>query len=162
MAAFLWYNFQTKCSRVTSDDGQLMQNIIFANSDPLVTIIERKVQWPTVLVIWRRNNGGSLTIVHYFGYTAHDDVIKWKHFPCHWFFVRGIHRYRWIPLTKARDAELWCLSLICAWINGWVNNREAGELRRHRAHNYVIVINHIDRFTPINHSDGENDIIREN
>ena len=25
-------------------------------------------------------------------------------------------------------------SLICAWINGWVNSREAGDLRRHRAH----------------------------
>ena len=22
----------------------------------------------------------------------HDDVIKWKHFPCYWSFVRGIHR----------------------------------------------------------------------
>ena len=27
------------------------------------------------------------------------------------------------------------LSLICAWINGWVNNREAGYLRRHRHRN---------------------------
>ena len=26
------------------------------------------------------------------------------------------------------------LSLICAWINCWVNNCEAGDLRRHRAH----------------------------
>ena len=26
------------------------------------------------------------------------------------------------------------LSLICAWINRWVNNREAGDLRLHRAH----------------------------
>ena len=25
-------------------------------------------------------------------------------------------------------------SLVCAWINGWVNNREAGDLRRHRVH----------------------------
>ena len=25
-------------------------------------------------------------------------------------------------------------SLICAWINGWVNNRKAGDLKRHRAH----------------------------
>ena len=25
-------------------------------------------------------------------------------------------------------------SFICAWINGWVSNREAGDLRRHRAH----------------------------
>ena len=32
-------------------------------------------------------------------------------------------------------------SLICAWINGWVNNREAGELRRHCAHYDVTVMN---------------------
>ena len=38
----------------------------------------------------------------------HDDVIKWKHFPRNWPFVRGIHRPRWIPHTKASDAELWC------------------------------------------------------
>ena len=35
-------------------------------------------------------------------------------------------------------------SLICAWINGWVNNRETGDLRRHRAHNDVIVMNCYD------------------
>ena len=39
---------------------------------------------------------------------SHDDVIKWKHFPRNWPFVRGIHRSRWIPHTKASDAELWC------------------------------------------------------
>ena len=31
-------------------------------------------------------------------------------------------------------------NLISAWINGWVNNREACDLRRHRAHYDVIVI----------------------
>ena len=31
-------------------------------------------------------------------------------------------------------------SLICARINGWVNNDEAGDLRRHRAHYGVIVM----------------------
>ena len=31
-------------------------------------------------------------------------------------------------------------SLICAWINGWVNNDKANDLRRHRAHYNVIVI----------------------
>ena len=30
-------------------------------------------------------------------------------------------------------------SLICVWINGWVNTREASDLRRHRAHYDVIV-----------------------
>ena len=43
---------------------------------------------------------------------------------------------RWIPLTNASDAELWSAS----WINGWVNKREAGGLRRHRAHYDVIVM----------------------
>ena len=31
-------------------------------------------------------------------------------------------------------------SLICAWINVWVNNRSAGDLRRHRTHYDVIVM----------------------
>ena len=38
---------------------------------------------------------------------THDDVIKWEHFPPYWPFLRGIHRSRWIPLTKASDADLW-------------------------------------------------------
>ena len=35
-----------------------------------------------------------------------EDVIQWKHFPCCWPFVLGIHGYRWIPRTKASDAEI--------------------------------------------------------
>ena len=31
-------------------------------------------------------------------------------------------------------------SLICIWINDWVNNREAGDLRRHFAHCDIIVM----------------------
>ena len=31
-------------------------------------------------------------------------------------------------------------SLICVWINGWVNNREAGDLRRNRTHYDVTVM----------------------
>ena len=31
-------------------------------------------------------------------------------------------------------------SLICAWIHGWVNNREAGDLSRHRTYYNVIVM----------------------
>ena len=49
-----------------------------------------------------------------------------------------IHRSPVNPRTKAIDAELWFL--ICAWINLWVNNREAGDLRRHHAHYDVIVM----------------------
>ena len=48
--------------------------------------------------------------------------------------------HRWIPGTKASDAELWCFLWSAPWINGWVNNREAGDLRRHHAHYDVIVM----------------------
>ena len=37
--------------------------------------------------------------------------------------------HRRIPLTKASDAELWCFLWSAPWINGWVNNRNAGDLR---------------------------------
>ena len=42
------------------------------------------------------------------------------------------------PLGQWRGALMF--SLICAWINGWVNNREAAYLRRHRAHHDVAAI----------------------
>ena len=47
---------------------------------------------------------------------------------------------RWIPLTKASDAELWYFLWSVPGINGWVNNREAGDLRHQRAHYDVIVM----------------------
>ena len=68
---------------------------------------------------------------------SHDDVDKWKHFPRYWPFVRGSTGHRWIPLTKANDAELW---LISAWTNGWADNQDAGDLRRHSAHYDVTVM----------------------
>ena len=40
------------------------------------------------------------------------------------------------PLTRSFD-----FSLIYVWINGWVNNRKAGDLRRYRAHCGVTVMN---------------------
>ena len=54
------------------------------------------------------------------------------------FRVTGSHR--WISLTMASDAELWCFIWPAPLINGWVNNREAGELRHHRPHYDFIVI----------------------
>ena len=51
-----------------------------------------------------------------------------------------VTRDLWIPRTKASDAELGCFILSAPWINGWVNNGDAGDLRRHHAHYYVIVM----------------------
>ena len=65
---------------------------------------------------------------------CHDDVIKGKHFPRYWPFVRGIHRSPMNSPHKGQWREALMFSLICTWINGWVNNRDAGHLRRHRVH----------------------------
>ena len=62
---------------------------------------------------------------------THDDVIKWNHFPRYWPFVRGIHRSPVNSPHKGQWRRVLIFSLICAWINGWVNSREAGDLRRH-------------------------------
>ena len=71
----------------------------------------------------------------------HDDVIKWKHFPRYWPFVRGIHRSPVNSPHKGQWRGALMLSLISAWINEWVNNRETGDLRRHHAHYDVTIMN---------------------
>ena len=52
--------------------------------------------------------------------SPHDDVIKWKHFPRYWPFVRGIHRSSVNSPHKGQWRDALLLSLICVWINGWV------------------------------------------
>ena len=70
----------------------------------------------------------------------HDGVIKWKHFSCYWPFVRGIHRSPANCPHKGQWRGALMFSLISAWINRWVNNREAGDLRRHPASYDVILM----------------------
>ena len=71
----------------------------------------------------------------------HDDNIKWKHFPRYWPFVRGIHRSPVYSPHKGMWHGTLMFVFICAWINRWVNNREAGDFRRYRVHYDVIVLN---------------------
>ena len=81
-----------------------------------------------------------LPVRGWFDDVTHDDAIKWKHFPRYGPFVRRIH---WSPVNsphKSQWRRVLMFSLICVWINGWVNNREAGDLRRYRAHYDVIVM----------------------
>ena len=52
------------------------------------------------------------------------------------------------PVTRSFD-----VFFDLRWINGWVNNRKAGDLRRHRAHYDVIVMaryHDINRCQPVN------------
>ena len=82
--------------------------------------------------------------------TLHDDVIKWKHFPRYWPFVWGIHRSPVNSLHKGQWRGAVMFSLIFAWINGWVSNHEAGDLRCHHAHYDVIVMAYCPQSQAIN------------
>ena len=82
---------------------------------------------PSVLTLTRRHSN-------------HDDVIKWKHFPRYWPFVRGIHRSPVNFPHKGQWRGALMFSLICTRINGWVNNAEVGDLRRYRVHYDVTVM----------------------
>ena len=54
-------------------------------------------------------------------------VIKLKLFPRYWPFVRGIHRSPVNSLHKDHWHGAFMFSLICARINGWTNNGDAGD-----------------------------------
>ena len=71
---------------------------------------------------------------------CHGDVIKWKHFPRYWPFVRGMHRSPVSSTHKGQWRGALMFSLICTCMDGWVNNHEAGDLRRHHAYYAVTVM----------------------
>ena len=77
------------------------------------------------------DNRSDLEFMKHKPYSTHDDVIKWKHY---WPPMNSPHKGQW------RRALMF--SLICAWINGWVNNREAGDLRRQCAQYDVTIMLH--------------------
>ena len=94
--------------------------------------------WPVSWVLFRDYSINPHPHPH--SRPKHDDVIKWKDFPRYWPFVRGIHRSPVNSPHKSQWRGALMFVLICAWINNWLNNRDAGELRQHRAHYDVIVM----------------------
>ena len=93
--------------------------------------------------------GDAILLVQFYGdmrmwtsdlISSHDDVIKWKHFPRYGPFVRRIHLSPVNSPHKCQWRGALMFSLICVWINGSVNNPEAGDSRRHRAHYDVTVM----------------------
>ena len=87
-----------------------------------------------------QNKSNQISTTRFWISTKHDDVMKWKHFPHYWSFVRGIPRSPVKSPHKGQWRGAFMFSLVYAWINRWVNNREAGDMRRCRAHYDVIVM----------------------
>ena len=124
-----WYNYMYN---IILTVGMLRSNMKYVHVTPLnIYFINNKFVIIFVIFISHANKLGR---------NNHDDVVKWKHFPRNRPFVQGIHR----SLVNSSHKDQWrgalIFSLICAWINGWVNNHEAGDWRCHRAHYGVIVM----------------------
>ena len=66
--------------------------------------------------------------------------IKLRLFPRYWSFVRGIHRLSVDSPHKGQWRRALMFSFIYAWTNGWANNPDAGDLRRHHAHYDIILM----------------------
>ena len=85
---------------------------------------------------WLYSSSDMFIIIKYIKWNTsfHDDIIKWKYFLHYWPLVRGIHRW----LVNSPHNDQWCralmFSFICTWINRWVNNHEAGDLRCSLSH----------------------------
>ena len=114
----------------------------------LIFLVSHCLQHKYTLRKWAKDsicrNNTSNNVLHFI-LVKHYDVMK-----CEIFRVTGPlcgeftgHQYRSPvnPPHKGQWRRALMFSVICSWIKAWVNNREAGDLRRHRAHYDVIVMN---------------------
>ena len=70
-------------------------------------------------------------------------------FPRYWPSVWRIHRSSVNSLHKGQwRGALVFKTLICVWVNAWVNNREAGDLKRHIAHYDATVMSYVHNCCP--------------
>ena len=99
-------------------------------------------------LIWHRRHrrhrmNNTLTNVCMWCYITLTGLSEWTRFICTWCRHRmeTFSPLLEFPAHKGQWRGALMFSLICAWINGWVNTREAGDIRRHRTHYDVIVMN---------------------
>ena len=126
--SFLWVGYQPKQSTVSqpsvsgtkvSFHQDIVQHYIlyeyraYIFKSQMTCNILKKMGHPWMLPsrhCWD-NYPGTLSWIQV---SAHDDSIKWKHFPRYWPFVRGIHRSQVNSPHKGQWRGALMFSLICA------------------------------------------------
>ena len=105
---------------------------------PTFAVTTWKLIWANIPTHWAWTN----TLTWWVGISA--KIPWWRHqmetFSASLAFVRGIHRSLVNSPHKGQWRGALVFSLICAWINDWVNTREAADLICHLAHYDVIVM----------------------
>ena len=74
-------------------------------SKPQLCRKQAVLEWPTM---YDFGNGYMWILTFQSQWYSDDDVIKWKHFPRYWPFVREFTVHRWILHTMSSDEEHWC------------------------------------------------------
>ena len=130
-----------KCSRVSLMHGRIQHTVEKRHFNPIRPDSQKYIcltRWwvsgcrmPVFCVKWSSFNDTRMT-------TASKG--NGKYFPHYWPFVRGIPRSPVNSPHKGQGCGVLMFSLIWAWTNGWVNNQDAGDLRRHRFHYDDIVM----------------------
>ena len=84
----------------------------------VVTVLQCNpdVKFPSVFWAWIWIKASYIDVTTASPQGNHDDVIKWKHFPCYWPFVWGIHRSPGNSPHKGQWRGALMFSLICVWI----------------------------------------------
>ena len=94
--------------------------------------LERHVELPS-----------RLNVCSYTSWAIDDQVIWWRHqmesFPAFLSLCEGNPSVTGGFPSKGHWRGTFMFSLICAWTNGWANNRDAVDLRRQRA-NYDVTV----------------------
>ena len=117
-----------------------LNKLICTDCMPFQRVANHQLRHLKIKNSWQRNTTSVYSAFVHSMIILHDDVIKWKHFPRYWPFVRGIHLSPGNSPHKCQWREGLMFSLIWAWINGRVSNRKAGDLRRNRAHHDITVM----------------------
>ena len=89
-----------------------IETVFFFRVTPCMNIFVNRIEILYIhnlnMLLTRYDYWWALLLIHqlllYYRVIAaiHDDVIKWKHFPRYWSFVRGIHRS---PVNSPRKGQ---------------------------------------------------------
>ena len=119
----------------------------WSNHHLLIMIYNRTmevyIKWLQKFMIWYKMPNLSLLMGLYMPWWRHQMEtfsMLLAICACHWPFVWGIHRSPVNYSHKGQWRRALMFSLIWAWINGWVNSGEAGDLRHHHARYDVTVM----------------------
>ena len=108
--------FYWRCTEVLSRTDHFVFNYVFFRFSPGLMLFIPHMPWNTDVTWWRHQMDTISALLALCTVTGE--------FPSQ------------RPVTRSFDVFV----LICTWIVGWVNNRENGDLRRHRAHYGVTVM----------------------